>query len=218
MLKNYVTTALRQLRKHRSYTVINVIGLSLGITGSLLLFLLIRFWLSFNTYHANADRIYRVVSTETYQGVPDRSGGVPQPFPEAFQLEFPEAAASTPIFYYPNYQFNGLVTVRPDSPSERKFQEQEGISFAESSFFKIFNRPLRFGNAERALETPYQAVISERWADTFFGPSWRQGQPNLLEQTLSLEHAKEPANYWRNGRLPRQYRPAARYAGILRYC
>lgn len=44
MLKNYVTTALRQLRKHRSYTVINVIGLSLGITGSLLLFLLIRFW------------------------------------------------------------------------------------------------------------------------------------------------------------------------------
>lgn len=191
MLKNYVTTALRQLRKHRSYTVINVIGLSLGITGSLLLFLLIRFWLSFDTYHEKADRIYRVVSTETYQGVPDRSGGVPQPFPEAFQLEFPEAEASTPIFYYPNYQFDGLVTVRPDGPSERKFQEQEGIAFATASFFTLFDRPLLLGNAQSGLEAPAQVVISERWADTFFGPSWRQGQPNLLDQTLSLDTLKD---------------------------
>ena len=191
MLKNYVTTALRQLRKHRSYTVINVIGLSLGITGSLLLFLLIRFWLSFDTYHAKADRIYRVVSTETYQGTPDRSGGVPQPFPEAFQLEFPEAEASTPIFYYPNYQFDGLVTVRPDGPSERKFQEEQGIAFATSSFFAIFDRPLLLGDAASALEAPARVVISERWADTFFGPTWRQGKPNLLDQALSLDSLKD---------------------------
>ena len=191
MLKNYVTTALRQLRKHRSYTVINVIGLSLGITGSLLLFLLIRFWLSFDTYHAKADRIYRVVSTDTYQGVPDRSGGVPQPFPEAFRLEFPEAQASTPIFYYPNYQFDGLVTVRPDEQTERKFQQQDGIAFATASFFTLFDRPLLLGNASQTLEAPYQVVISERWADTFFGPSWRQGQPNLLDQTLSLDTLKD---------------------------
>ena len=189
MLKNYFTTALRQLRKHRSYAALNVIGLSLGLTGSLILLLLVRFWLSFDTYHEKADRIYRVVSTEEYQGTVDHTSGIPVPFPEAFRQEFPQAEASVRVFHYPNYQFDGLITLPLSAHRQEaaRFQKQEGIAYSESAFFRLFDRPLVEGDPRTALDAPHTVVISERWADTFFGTGWRQGTPNLLEQTLSLD-------------------------------
>ncbi len=104
-----------------------------------------------------------------------------------FADEFPEAVASTPVFHYENYKFDGLISVEEDGPSARTFQEQEGIGFSTSAFFGMFDRPLLLGDAMTVLDAPYSVVISERWADTFYGTDWRKGKTDLLAETLSID-------------------------------
>src|SRR6476469_2233636 len=88
MLKNYFITAYRNLLRHKSYAAINVVGLAVGIAACLLIFIIIRFETSFDTFHKNRNQIYRV-STEFNN--PDGKGyssGAPQHVAEALRLDF----------------------------------------------------------------------------------------------------------------------------------
>jgi hypothetical protein len=87
MLQNYLTTARRTLARHKSYTVINVLGLVLGISCGLLIFSLVNYHLTFDKFHANADRIYRVTS-ELHNETVSKYGNVPQPIAAAMRDDF----------------------------------------------------------------------------------------------------------------------------------
>jgi putative ABC transport system permease protein len=163
MLRNYLTIAWRNLRTRRAYTTINVLGLALGAGCAILIFTLITYQLSFDRFHPNADRIYRVVTTFHDDGVEYQSG-VPQPFGAAFRNDFGFAEKSARVMSYKGAQLS-----LPQEPSAPKFVEDDGVAFAEPEFFEIFHFPLVQGDPRTALAEPNSALITQEIARKYFG-------------------------------------------------
>ena len=178
-------TSVRNLWKNKSHTLINVLGLSLGITCAIVLFLLIRFWLSFDTFHTNADRIYRLVRESTYQGNTDYMPGTPIPAIEAMRNDFPEIEEVVFMSYF----MGGLVTVEDQKGKPRNFEESTGLVYVDSNYFKLLDRPLLVGEAAQALDAPNEVVIDESLAEKYFGSDWQQ-QP-ILGKTITLNKETE---------------------------
>lgn len=164
MFKNYLKTAFRNLAREKSSSILNLAGLTLGITCSLVLFLLVKHLATFDHFHTNRDRIYRVVTESDGNNGRFYTSGIPRPLPDAFREDFPEAEQVT----FTSYRANALVTVPQAGGEPKKFQEEAGVVFAESNFFKIFDRPLYIGTAATALDEPYEAIISRSLAKKYF--------------------------------------------------
>jgi putative ABC transport system permease protein len=165
MFQNYLKTALRNLRRQAGSTILNVLGLTLGIAASLILFLLVRYHTSFDTFHPNKDRIYRVTTTSKGNSSDDYTSGVPSVLPEAFRLDFPEAEEVT----FTSYRSGGLITVDQQGGEAKKYDEERGISYIQPNFFSIFNRAVIHGSIDKALDEPNEAVLSRSWASKYFG-------------------------------------------------
>jgi putative ABC transport system permease protein len=165
MLKNYLKTAFRNLWRSKTSTIINVLGLTLGITSSLILFLLIKHHLSFDTYHAQSNRIYRAVTESDGNHGRTYTPGVPPVFPDAFKNDFHEAEEVT----FLSYRAGSQVTIPQPSGEGKKYEEEKGVTFAQQSFFKIFDRKILVGVPEKALNNPNEAVISKKLALKYFG-------------------------------------------------
>jgi predicted permease len=165
MFRNYLKTALRNLRRQAGSTVLNVLGLTLGIAASLILFLLVRHHTSFDTFHANKDRIYRVTTTSKGNSGNDYTSGVPAVLPEAFRLDFPEAEEVT----FTSYRSGGLITVHQPGGEPKKYDEERGISYVQPNFFSIFDRAVLHGSIDKALDEPNEAVLSRSWSVKYFG-------------------------------------------------
>lgn len=163
MLKNFFTIAWRNLRKNKTYAGINILGLSLGIGCSILIFALVSYHLSFDNFHPGKDRIYRVV-TEFHDEINDYSQGVPSPLGKYFRKDFDYAEEVARIIGYNN----NLVTVQ-DGGQIKKFQEEKGIAYTEPAYFDIFNFPLLRGDKTTMLRAPNEALITERLARKYFG-------------------------------------------------
>lgn len=165
MLENYFKTALRNLLHQKSNTVINIAGLTLGITCSLVLYLIVSYHNSFDTHHTKKDRIYRVVTESEGNHGKDYQPGVPTVLPDAFRLDFPEAEEVA----FTTYRSDALVTIpQPNGPA-KKFQEEEGVVFTEPSFLKIFDWEIVYGDGLKSLDEPNEAILSEQWAIRYFG-------------------------------------------------
>jgi ABC-type antimicrobial peptide transport system permease subunit len=163
MLRNYLRIAWRNLRKNRSYTFINILGLSSGIACAILIYTLISYQLSFDRFHPNADRIYRIV-TEFHLESVEYQSGIPQPLGAAFQHEFAYAEAAARVCQYTN----ALISL-PYEKDPKKFEEPAGIAFADSSFFDVFHFPLLQGNPGPLLTEPNTALITQNLATKYFG-------------------------------------------------
>jgi len=165
MLQNYIKTALRNLLRERGSSVINIAGLTLGITSALVLFLMVKHAISFDTYHTNRDRIYRVVTQSKGNDGLQFSAGIPAVLPDAFRNDFPDAEEVT----FTSYREGTLVTIPQRNGEPKKFDERSGVVFAQPNFFKIFDRKILIGNAEKGLDEPNEAMISKRSARKYFG-------------------------------------------------
>jgi putative ABC transport system permease protein len=164
MLKNYFKIAWRNLRKDKSYSFINILGLSSGIACAILIFTLVSYQLSFDTFHPGADRVYRVVS-EFHNDAIEYQPGVPQPLGKAFQNDyssFTEAAARV-------VSYNNALLSLPGGNEAKKFQEEDGVAYADPGFFDVFNFPLAKGDHRQPLTEPNTALITEHIATKYFG-------------------------------------------------
>jgi putative ABC transport system permease protein len=166
MLKNYITTALRNLWRSKGSTLINLSGLTLGITTSLILFLLVRHQSSFDNFHSKGDHIYRAVySSDGNQGK-SYTAGVPPAFPDAFKTDFPEAEEVV----FTSYRGDGaLITIPQQQGEPKKFEEGKGVAYTQPNFFKIFDRKILMGSAEKGLDEPNEAILSKKLAIKYFG-------------------------------------------------
>ncbi len=164
MLKNYFKTAIRNLSRKKAYSILNIIGLALGIGCSLVIYKVIIFENSFDKHQANYDRIYRVVNEHIRADEVDRGMGTPHPVAPAIIEEFPEAADVVRTHYI----WGDQVNVR-EGDEVKKFLLEDGMVFTENSFFRIFNVDFKAGNPETALTEPGTAVISESESRRFFG-------------------------------------------------
>src|ERR1700722_11725965 len=97
MLMNYLKTAFRNLWKRRTFSLINILGLAIGMTASFLIFLYVRFELSYDSFHAKADRIYRVVSDVRTPGETIRANGPAWPVLPNMKPAFPEIEAAVRV-------------------------------------------------------------------------------------------------------------------------
>ena len=165
-MNNSVTVVLRSLRRQKEFSLLNVLGLGVGIGSALLLFLLIRNELSFDTYHSKRDRIYRVVSTETYRsGLMDYDGNAPAPLVDALRQEFPEVEAAADVIG------QGMqIAVPGQGGVEKKFNVQ--ATYVEPPLFDILDIPWLQGNPRTALNDLQTMAISKKTAQTWFG-DWR---------------------------------------------
>jgi hypothetical protein len=99
MFKNYLKTAWRNIIRNKAYAFISVFGLSLGITAAILIFTFVHYQWSFDNFHSNADRIYRIVSEYHYEAI-EHTPGVPQPLGEAFRNDFTFAEKTARVRTY----------------------------------------------------------------------------------------------------------------------
>jgi putative ABC transport system permease protein len=165
MLKNYLKTAWQNLRSHKSYAAINTIGLAAGITACLLIFLLIQYETSFDNFHKNKDRIYRVVAaTKTPNGM-NYSKASAFPVAEALRIDYPQLEHVARIYGRDNQQIT-LLNDKSNAP-QKKFKEN--VFFAEPEFFDIFNFPFLAGDSKTALSELNTAVLTQETAEKYFG-------------------------------------------------
>ncbi|WP_276374836.1 ABC transporter permease [Chryseolinea sp. H1M3-3] len=164
MFKNFLKTILRSLLREKGNTLINIAGLTLGITGSLVLFLIIKEGNSFDKYHSKKDRIYRIISKSNGNDGTNFTQAIPPPLPEAFKDEFNE----TEEVVFMSYRRGSLITIPQHDGDVKKYEEPKGVVFTEPTFFKIFDRKIIAGTAEKGLDDPNEAIISKAFARKYF--------------------------------------------------
>lgn len=163
MIRNHLIIAIRNIRRSLGFTIINIAGLSLAITCSIVLFLLVRFLTSFDNYHPDGDRIYRIATTSDWgKEEYDHTPGVPAPLPEAVKNE----VTGVDEVLFISGRWKALVSVE-ENEERRIFEEEGSIGYTDSTYFNFFKRDLLSGNA--TLARVNQAVISEKWAAKYFG-------------------------------------------------
>lgn len=182
MIKNYLTIALRNIKRNLSYSAINILGLALGITCSLVLYLMITFYTSFDDFHENKDRIYRVVSSSDNNGRTDFGAGVPVPLPEAISNDF--SGVQHVLFISGSY--NGLITVE-NNGSRKIFEQEDGFAFTDSTYFTFFNRKILAGDYKIGLQEPNQVLLSKKIAEKFFGDRNPLGESIRLNNKIDLK-------------------------------
>jgi len=161
MIRNNFKIAWRSLSKNKGYSFINIIGLAIGLACSFLISLYILDELSFDKFHSNKDRIYRIVHNwkdDTGKKGPDQIWGN-YPVGPALQSEFPEIEKIV--------QFSGQSSILLKY-GDKSFQEDR-VFFMDSTAFDVFSWEMIKGDPKTALIEPYSVVLTESTADKFFG-------------------------------------------------
>ncbi|MCP4726930.1 MAG: FtsX-like permease family protein [bacterium] len=158
MIRNYLKISLRNFRKQKIYYLINVSGLAVGMASCMLIFLFIHDELSYDKYHDDADRIYRVTMAELINGSYYHYAGVPYGAVQAFEEQLPEIISTARVGFG-----SGVVSLN------EKNHEVSGILYTDSTFFEIFTYDFIKGNPVSALDEPGSIVLTESHADMLFG-------------------------------------------------
>ncbi|HEV3221623.1 MAG TPA: FtsX-like permease family protein [Puia sp.] len=190
MLQNYFKIAWRNMTRHLTQTAINVIGLTLGMTCCLFIFLWVKYEKGIDNFHAQGGNIYSVYQTVTTNGKTDGSYSTPlkivtgQNYP-SFLLE--DVSTAVPQVKYQVYYATGYE-LPWGHPETFQFQEKklklEG-SRAGKDFFKVFSYPLIAGNPETALNNMKGIAISRKMAEAFFGTP-----QNAMGKSLRYENSQ----------------------------
>jgi putative ABC transport system permease protein len=188
VLKNYVKTAWRNIRRHPGYTAINVFGLAVGLASCLAILLWVRDEMSYDRFHANAGSIHRVIAQASEPGGGSDSFAVlPPSLGPALKAEFPEILKTARHLY---------VGQQIVSHGEKRFYEKK-VSLVDPDFLQMFSFPLRRGDARSALSDPRSIVLTESAAARYFGSEEPLGKTlrlnNRVEFTVTGILADIPA-------------------------
>jgi putative ABC transport system permease protein len=159
MFKNYLITALRNLIRNPLYALINIFGLSIGITCSLLIMIFIKHEISYDRFHVKKDNLYRMVFTMEHPDSRTISPQMTAPPGPAMMEEFPEVKAATRITGYRDGYFT----------YQNKAYKGDHVIYADSLFLKMFTFPLLSGDPGTVLTEPYSLVLNEQIAKSIFG-------------------------------------------------
>lgn len=179
MVRNYFKIALRNLHSQRTYTLLNVVGLTIGMAGGLLIFLFVRHHISTDRHHTNFDRIYRIVlDLHLDDGSVEHYPEAPLPMAQVLRTHYPQVEQAAFLMV------NRSLTVSVPQPglAPKRFLEHEGTALAEGELFQIFDYQWLSGDAKTALREPNTVVMTESWAKRYFGTS------NPIGRTLELDH------------------------------
>ncbi|AMM50977.1 hypothetical protein TH61_06980 [Rufibacter sp. DG15C] len=185
MLKNYFLVAVRTLHRHLGYTMLNVIGLALGITCSLLIFLVVRYELSFNAHHSKAERIYRINVDKMAQTGPTHSSGTPYPMLATFKTTLPELKPATHVYNEEGGTF--AITPKDGKGAVKKFREDKQILFVEPAFFDLFDIETAGVNGKEAIKDLHTILLTKTSAEKFFPGQNAVGQVIRMNNLINLK-------------------------------
>ena len=180
MLKNHLKIAFRNVIKRKTFTFINVFGLALGFGSSIIIYLFVLHHLSFDTFHSDSERIYRIVTEERMDDV-DFTAAVPPGFAKVFRNDYEFAEEVSRHVYWEGQLIN--ITTSENSIT----QLREDVAFTEAPFFSIFNFPLTSEVSGRSLDEPNTAYITEDAAIRMFPNTNPLGKTFVLENNDVVE-------------------------------
>lgn len=172
MIRNYLISFLRFLKRHKAYSINNILGLSIGMAASVLVFLWILDELSFDSFHENYKNIYRIVTTMANPEGDIHLTSTAAPLAKAFEESLPDIIETAR--FRPHYT-DMLVAY-----GEQEFYEKD-VSFADKEFFSLFTHPFLLGTARDPFPEINSAVISEAYAQKYFG------EENPMGKTLNID-------------------------------
>jgi len=158
MILNYFKTTWRFFKKNKLSVLINIAGLSIGIACSLTIYLYVNHELSFDRYHENNDRIYRITLKEETSGETDYNSETPFPLAPALRAQFPEEIMITRI------QFADRGNIRIGE----KVYEEKFLLFAEAPIFEVFDFNWIMGSPENAMKELNSVILTESLASKYF--------------------------------------------------
>ncbi len=180
MLIHFFRTAIRYLIKRKTYSLINVIGLAIGIASFILIMLYVMDELGYDRYHERADDIYRIAQIYDFEGVGENSASLPFPLAYTLKNDYPGLVENICRIY--NFQApSSLIEY-----GEMKFNERR-FFFADSTFFEIFNHQFIQGDPATALDEINSVVITESMARKYFGDEDPMGMILKFEEVAPLK-------------------------------
>jgi putative ABC transport system permease protein len=176
MIRNYVKTAIRSLKKNKGFTILNVLGLSVGLATCLLIVFYVVDEFSYDRYNVNAERIYRITENARLNGNEGSYAGSAKPFMDALKV-FPQIEKMARIF-----PKNSLFFTTPKFTMRKGNNniQEENVAFAESNLFDVFTLPMIDGNPSTSLSGPHSVVITESMAKKYFN------KVNAVGETLTI--------------------------------
>jgi len=178
MFRSYWSISLRHLWKNRKTTILSILGLTVGLSCGMLIFLLVSYLFSFDRYHRKADRIYWIV-TDIKRENTFSSDATPRPLGDVLRKDYPfvENAVRLETLF-------GKVIAVPGTT--RRYEESRNICFTESSFFQVFDINWLSGEQNTSLTAPNTVVLSKRYARKYFGSTDVIGRILRLDNTVNL--------------------------------
>ncbi len=172
MIKNYIRTAFRNLINNKSSSIINIIGLTIGLCSCILIGIYIRNELNYDKFQVNGNRIFRVIMEYAFNGSPTSKKGnfTSMKVAPVLRRKFPAVQEAVRMDKFPT-----VVRYRNQLLNEQKFL------YADSSFFRVFSLPLLKGNPSTALNAPHQVVLTKTTAERYFG------KENPIGKILNLD-------------------------------
>ncbi|CCH52427.1 protein of unknown function DUF214 [Fibrisoma limi BUZ 3] len=170
MIRNYLTIAFRNLWRHKAFTAINIVGLAVGLATCLLIVLFVVHELSYDSYHANADRLYRMTLHGRLDEKEIKLAYANGPAGQALLRDCPGVEAVTRL------RKEGAFLVKHG----QEVIKEENVAFVDSNFFSMFSIPMLKGNRTSVLTEPNTLVITETIARKYFG------QADPIGKTLSM--------------------------------
>lgn len=171
MIKNYFKIAWRNLWKNKIFSAINILGLSTGLAGCILIFLFIQHELSYDKFNTQAKNIYRLTSITQSTNGETGLAVTPAPWAPAMKKDFPEIKEYTRLLRDPKAVMG--------EPGKQHFYENQ-VLYADSTFFTVFSVALEQGDVKHALEKPNSIILTDETAKKYFGDI------NPIGKTLEL--------------------------------
>ena len=184
MFKNYLLAAFRSFRRNKIFSTINILGLAIGISASLVIYMIVHYEFSYETFHQDRNRIYRVVTNMHFPDQDFKNSGVPGPLPAAMRSEI-TGVESSALFVLAN---ETKVTVPAKHENNGVFRKQKLIAFADDQYFNFIKYDWISGNSATALNEPNKVVLTESRAKEYFGfndVSQAIGQTIIYDDTIT---------------------------------
>lgn len=157
MLKNYFKVAIRYLARYKEYTIINVLGLAVGIACCILIMLFVRNEFSYNKFHSKADRIYRIWQDEKYENEKFLNTATPISAATVIQSTYPEVESICRI-----YTFSPMVRITDNTFAET-------VRMVDSTFFRCFDFKLLEGDPKNPFPSSSSVILTPETAKRYFG-------------------------------------------------
>jgi len=169
MLKNYFLVAIRSFWRNKTFSFINVLGLSIGISAALVIFLIVYYEWSYDRFEKDGDRVYRVVMDVKFNGTEGHGSAVMAPLGGAVENEATGVEKTMPVFQFQGDATAKVTIVRGrDASKAAIFKNQPDIVFTNAQYLQMLGFNWLAGNPRAALQQPFTTVLTESRAKQYF--------------------------------------------------